>query len=306
MDLDSTLRGQLDQMVAANKVVLFMKGDRQQPQCGFSAKVVGTLDVLLEDYQTVNVIENEEVREGIKVYSDWPTIPQLYIDGEFAGGCDIVEEMAASGELPQLLGLEAEIESLPEISLTPAAAEEIRSSLPESGAALRLTMTTDYRPDLSVGQSRSNDISIDSEGVALLIDPFSAKRADGLVIDFQRQGFRSGFVMSNSKHAAVKELEPSQLKSWMDEGQSFELVDVRPPSERALAELPNSRNLDSGIEALLSSLVKDQPVVLYCHIGIRSRALAPSFTAAGFCEVYNLTGGINAWATSVDRTIRRY
>jgi len=92
-------------LVRAHKVLLFMKGDRNFPQCGFSAQVVQILDSLLSDYATVDVLQDPELREGVKAYSSWPTVPQLYVDGEFQGGCDIVTELYQSGELPQVLGV---------------------------------------------------------------------------------------------------------------------------------------------------------------------------------------------------------
>ena len=85
--------------VNAHDIVLYMKGDRMFPQCGFSATVVEILNYFNVDYQTHNVLQDESLRNGIKEYSDWPTIPQLYVKGEFLGGCDIVREMAANGEL---------------------------------------------------------------------------------------------------------------------------------------------------------------------------------------------------------------
>lgn len=88
--------------VANNDVVLFMKGSKTMPQCGFSSRVAGVLNFMQIDYADVNVLEDEEIRQGIKDFSDWPTIPQLYVKGEFVGGCDIVTEMTLSGELDQL------------------------------------------------------------------------------------------------------------------------------------------------------------------------------------------------------------
>jgi monothiol glutaredoxin len=85
--------------IAENDVVLFMKGVPERPQCGFSSLVVQILDHLGADFASVNVLESDELRQGIKAYSDWPTIPQLYVKGEFVGGCDIVKEMFQSGEL---------------------------------------------------------------------------------------------------------------------------------------------------------------------------------------------------------------
>ena len=103
MNLDPATRQRIDELVKENRVLLFMKGERSDPQCGFSATVVQILDSLIPDYLTVDVLRDPAIRDGIKAYSQWPTIPQLYIDGEFQGGCDIVREMYASGELQEKL-----------------------------------------------------------------------------------------------------------------------------------------------------------------------------------------------------------
>lgn len=94
---------QIKSYIENNNVVLFMKGNSQIPQCGFSATVCSILNNLGVEYKDFNVLLDNDLREGIKLYSDWPTIPQLYIKGEFIGGCDIVKEMYASGELVELL-----------------------------------------------------------------------------------------------------------------------------------------------------------------------------------------------------------
>ena len=89
----------IDETVKSNDVVLYMKGTKDMPQCGFSSKVAGVLNYIGIDYTDVNVLADEDIRQGIKDYSDWPTIPQLYVKGEFVGGCDIIVEMTLSGEL---------------------------------------------------------------------------------------------------------------------------------------------------------------------------------------------------------------
>ena len=95
----------IDQLVKSNEVVLFMKGTPQFPQCGFSGRAVQILKACgVADYATVNVLEDDEVRQAVKQYADWPTIPQLYVRGEFVGGSDIMTEMYQSGELAGLLG----------------------------------------------------------------------------------------------------------------------------------------------------------------------------------------------------------
>ena len=102
-DAIETAKGQIQDTVTANDVVLFMKGTKTMPQCGFSSRVAGVLNYMGVDYADVNVLADEGIRQGIKDFSDWPTIPQLYIKGEFVGGCDIVTEMTLSGELDTML-----------------------------------------------------------------------------------------------------------------------------------------------------------------------------------------------------------
>jgi monothiol glutaredoxin len=98
MSAEVTIRNTIEK----NDVVLFMKGTRMMPQCGFSSRVAGVLNFMGVEFQDVNVLADAEIRQGIKDFSDWPTIPQLYVKGEFVGGCDIVTEMTLSGELDQL------------------------------------------------------------------------------------------------------------------------------------------------------------------------------------------------------------
>ena len=99
----SDINAKIDEQVKNNDVFLYMKGTKDFPMCGFSGRVVQILDYLGVDYQTANVLEDQELREGIKAYTNWPTIPQLYVKGEFIGGCDIVREMFQAGELQELL-----------------------------------------------------------------------------------------------------------------------------------------------------------------------------------------------------------
>ena len=103
----SDAKERIEALVKANEVVLFMKGSALFPQCGFSSRAVAILDHLGVPFETVDVLQDGEIRQGIKEYSDWPTIPQLYVKGEFVGGSDIMMEMFESGELQQLVGAEA-------------------------------------------------------------------------------------------------------------------------------------------------------------------------------------------------------
>ena len=117
----ATAEDRIRKTVTASPVVLFMKGTKTMPQCGFSSRIAGVLNYMGVDYRDVNVLEDAEIRQGIKDFSDWPTIPQLYVDGEFVGGCDIVTEMTLSGELDQLLETKG-------IAFDKQAADKIRES----------------------------------------------------------------------------------------------------------------------------------------------------------------------------------
>ncbi len=97
-----TAQDQIKETVTSNDVVLFMKGTKSMPQCGFSSRVAGVLNFMGVEFNDVNVLADDAIRQGIKDYSDWPTIPQLYVKGEFVGGCDIITEMTLSGELDTL------------------------------------------------------------------------------------------------------------------------------------------------------------------------------------------------------------
>ena len=100
--MDTNLKNEIETIINENQVVLFMKGTSKMPQCGFSSRVAGILNFLQVEYKDVNVLENDSIRQGIKDFSDWPTIPQLYVKSTFVGGSDIITEMTISGELDQL------------------------------------------------------------------------------------------------------------------------------------------------------------------------------------------------------------
>jgi monothiol glutaredoxin len=97
------VRSQIEEMVKKNKVLIYMKGTPTFPMCGFSATTIQIFDSIGLPYETVDVLENPDIREGVKQYSSWPTIPQVYINGEFVGGCDIIREMHSSGDLESLV-----------------------------------------------------------------------------------------------------------------------------------------------------------------------------------------------------------
>ncbi len=98
-----TVNDRIQSLIDQNRVMVFMKGDRNVPMCGFSATVIAVLDRLNASYETVDVLEDPAIREGIKRFSNWPTIPQVYVDGKFVGGCDIVRDLYEKGDLAPLL-----------------------------------------------------------------------------------------------------------------------------------------------------------------------------------------------------------
>lgn len=101
--LSPILQTKIESQIKSNKIMLYIKGTPQQPQCGFSAAVVQVFNSLGQPYESVNILEDQELRQGMKEYSSWPTFPQIYIDGEFVGGCDIVKELNNRGELAPMV-----------------------------------------------------------------------------------------------------------------------------------------------------------------------------------------------------------
>ena len=101
--MDDALKERIENDIKKNKVMLYMKGTPDDPQCGFSAQVISVLKTYSVPFETFNILDDEDVRQGIKEYSDWPTVPQLYVNGEFVGGCDVITEMHSGGELGPVL-----------------------------------------------------------------------------------------------------------------------------------------------------------------------------------------------------------
>jgi monothiol glutaredoxin len=308
MSLDATLKQELDTLTKDNPVVLFMKGNRRFPQCGFSARVVGILDDVVDDYITVDVLSRPDVRAGIKEFSDWPTLPQLYIKGEFVGGCDIITEMAGNGELYTALGIELPEVKAPTVTITAAAAEGFRQAAPDlGGQVIRLKVGKNFQYQMDIGPQAQGDFVIESNGVTVAVDRFSAARADGLEIDYLTEGPRTGFKMNNpNEPAQVEQITPPQLKSWLDAGNDISFFDVRTVEERATAKIEAATHLDAAGQAQLEGLAKDAVIVFHCHHGGRSQAAADQAIAAGYTRVYNLSGGIDLWSQQVDSSVPRY
>jgi monothiol glutaredoxin len=307
MALSDPQRAEFDGLVRSNKIVLFMKGNRRFPQCGFSATVVGVLDRLVSDYKTVNILEDPAVRDGMKEYSSWPTFPQLYVNGEFVGGCDIVQAMYGSGELQKLLGGEqVEVKTL-KVTISPSAAKAfVDASADADGGVLRLDVDADFRCDLHFGPKQPGDLEVASNGVILYVGRGSAARADGIAIDFVEGPQGGAFKIDNpNEPARVKAITPQALKALLDSGK-IALFDVRPDAERAQASIAQARSLDAAGQKALRALPKDTAIALHCHHGMRSRAAGDELVRMGFTNVYNLEGGIEAWSRDVDPSVPRY
>ena len=308
MSLDPVVRQRIQSLLEAHPVVLFMKGTPRAPQCGFSARTVQALAAIgLDDYHAVDVLADADIREGIKLYGNWPTIPQLYVRGELVGGSDIVGQMAESGELQAALGLPPPDRTPPSIEVTPAAIAMLRDAIDNAGEGIAVQVQLDpqYQAKLQLVPADAKAIATTLDGVRLQFDLASARRADGLSIDFADDERGRGLVIVHPLAAPpVRELAPQAARDMLANG-ALTIVDVRPPEERALASLPLAfRTLDDGIESL-ESLPKDAPIAFLCHHGGRSAQAAGHFRGLGFREVYNITGGIDAWA-QIDPAISRY
>ena len=306
--LNENVRARIERMVASDRVVLFMKGTPEMPQCGFSATTTGILDSLVSSYTTFNVLEDQGVREGIKAYSSWPTIPQLYIDGEFVGGCDIVKQMYNAGDLHEALGQPPPDRTPPRITLSDRAADLIRQSLEGNpGTHVHLKIDGRWQHSFNLGPAEGHEIRSLANGVEILMDIGTAQRAPGLELDIEETFQGYAFSVANpNEPPAVVELEPREAERRLTAAGKFLLFDVRPPAERARARIVGDRVLDDEAIELIRGLPKETEIAFYCHSGQRSRSAAEHFRLEGHTRVYNLNGGITAWSEQVDPDVPRY
>lgn len=310
MTLDASLKKKIDQLVHSDSVVLFMKGSRSFPQCGFSASVVNILNTLVPKYTTVNILADQDVRAGMKEYSDWPTFPQLFIQGEFVGGADIVRQMHESGELEKKLGDLVAAPKTPKVTVTPRAASELLAALKDGGPGdvIHLTITPSWEHQLDLGPKEASHLSIETGGLTVQVDRASAGRAEGVVIDFIESAEGAGFKIDNpNRPATVIQISPKELKALIDQGKlGAHFYDVRTDKERAIAKIEGATLLDDQTMAAIEQLPKSTPLAFHCHHGGRSRGAAEHFLKLGFTNVYNLAGGIEAWSKDVDPKVPRY
>ena len=263
MSTETPINERIQELVNTNSVLLFMKGNRQAPQCGFSARVIEVLDSILPEYETVDVLSDPDIRDGIKTFSSWPTIPQLYVNGEFLGGCDIITEMAASGELFPALGVEPPPEIQPTIHLSDDAQEALLQAVQNSGGEgqlLRIGIDPAWQPSLSMSEPGPMDVVCQAGQVQILVDRLCAARVDGISIDLVDGPEGRGFKVENPNAPRLRELSVGDLKAMMDAGEDFKLVDVRTPSEFETA-------VSNSLGVLTSTSLKSSPASI---IALRS------------------------------------
>ncbi len=317
MSLDPVVRQRIDSLLQSNRVVLFMKGSPDAPRCGFSAKASSILSSLVPAYATVDVLEDADIREGIKLYGSWPTIPQLYVDAELVGGSDIIDEMLSSGELHTALGLPAPDRTPPTLHVTPAALTAINNAMADTpaGVGLHMAVGANFEAQFQLKPISGREIVAEADvpgsnpGQALRVhlDPVSAARAKGIVIDWVEDVNGAGLSVRNpNAPAPVKPISVQQLHDRIITG-TIDVIDVRPASARAIAPFPQSHDvLDADSAAKLETLPKDVPLAFICHHGSSSRRAAEHFRSLGFHDLYNVEGGIDAWAKEIDPSVPLY
>ena len=308
MSLSNELHARIEAAIASNKVVLFMKGTPQQPQCGFSATVISILNNVVPDYKTVDVLEDAEIREGIKSFSQWPTIPQLYIDNEFVGGCDVIQQMYTSGDLHRSLGLEPVEQVTLEITISDSAAQAIGQVMADNpGIPVHLKISSNWNNEFSLGPAKGHEVKVVSNGIEILFDLDSAQRAQGLEIDMTETPDGAGFSIHNpNAPPPAAQISVENLKAKLDADEPLHLFDVRELHERERARIEGSRMLDEEAVRFIESLSKDEMLVFHCHTGVRSQSAADFFLQQGFTNAHNLTGGIDAWSLQIDPSVPRY
>jgi len=305
--MSDPVHAQIASLIEQNTVVLFMKGTPDMPQCGFSATAVGILNDLGVEFRGVNVLADPAIRSGIKSFSQWPTIPQLYIGKEFVGGSDIVKQMSENGELHEMLGIEFVEPVAPTITITDAMKQAIAAAGTGPGEYARFVVSNRFQYQLGIDRQKDGDFLVESNGIQILVDRGSAKRSDGVTLDFEA-GTGGGVLIDNpNEPAQVRHLDVRSLAAMLEGDRNLRLIDVRTPAERETADLsPRAELLDQAKATELEALDKDTNLIFFCHHGGRSARVAQQFVDLGFRKVFNVQGGIDAWSMFVDSSVPRY
>jgi monothiol glutaredoxin len=303
--MEAQLKQEIDALLQGNEIVLFMKGSKNFPQCGFSATVVGILkEAGVREFRDVNILQRVDLREGMKEYASWPTFPQLYVKGEFVGGCDIVKELFASGEIFEVLGKTPPEVKVPTLTISAEAKRAIVEAAAGEQGLLRIEISPQFEYALSIDEEKQGDLKVTSDGLSLLLDRQSATRADGLRIDFSEEN--GGFKIENpNEPPKVRQISVGDLKGLLDAGK-IELFDVRTHEEREKARIEGAQHFDQAAQEKLAKLDRQTPLYFHCHHGGRSQQAAEHYLRQGFKQVHNVVGGIDAWSVQIDPSVARY
>ncbi|MGJ8663773.1 MAG: Grx4 family monothiol glutaredoxin [Marinicella sp.] len=289
----------IEKMLNENPVFLFMKGTPQTPMCGFSSNTVKILkDMIGDDFASFNVLEDPEIREGIKSYGQWPTIPQLYINKELVGGNDIISEMFNTGELHELLNLKQPDRSPPEISITDEALNHIKAGLKDMGEhQLFLSVDEEFNTRFSLELPKGYEVVADVGDLKVYMDIGTAKRANGVEISWVDELQGSGLRINNpNEPPAVQDLAVSELQDWFaTDIENPKIYDVRSVEKFEEGSVDHAVRLDKQAITEIEGMDKNTPLVFVCQIGQSSMSAAEFFRKKGYTKVYNLTGGYNSW-----------
>ena len=296
--MNEQTRQKIENLVNNNTCVLFMKGNPKQPQCGFSSNTVKILhDLIGDDFAYFNVLEDQDVREGIKEFGNWPTIPQLYINKELVGGNDIITEMFNTGELQSLLSLPQPVRKPATITITQKAKENILSGIENIGSnVLMLSIDGQYNTRFSIEEPKGYEIVSDIGEIKIYMDIGTAKRADGIEIDWVEDLNGAGLVIKNpNEPKPVNQISKLDLQKGIESNIYNNIYDVRSETEFANNSIPGSVRLDKAKMQEIEELPKETPLVFVCHVGNTSQGACEFYRKKGYTNVNNLVGGVSDW-----------
>ncbi len=287
----STPAQQVDDAIASDDVVVFMKGTREAPHCGFSAQMVEILNHLLPNYSTFDVRDDVELRRVVKERSGWPTFPQLYVRGEFIGGSDIVKELFVSGDLAGRLGVApAELPS-PELHFSQRALEQLVRLA--AGQPVRIELDARGDSHLSVSQRQSSDIELSVGDIVVVMDVLTATRADGLRVDYLPEP--GGFIVS---HAKVTPITAARFTEMLAMQEPLLVVDCRTLAEYSTGSVPGAEHLNQALLEHLAGANEERTVVFVCRNGSRSSNVAEHFAVLNGTPARYLEGGLERWRST--------
>lgn len=288
-------------------VVLFMKGNCQQLMCGFFVVVINMFNELLSDYYMVNVLEDLEICEGIKIYGEWFMILQLYVDGELVGGLDIICQMYISGELYILFGVVLLDCILLEIIIIDKVVEMICQGIVNvQGVVIYLEIGLDYSVGFQLVLVGDYDIVVVLNGLEIYFDLVSVQCVKGIVIDwvFMVQG--EGFSLKFLGVQEIKLFIVWELQQCLVVGDII-LIDVCLVSGCVqVVLLVQVCVLEEEGYDVFVVLFKDIVFVFICYYGVFSCGVVECFVVYGFSNVYNVEGGMDVWVEQIDLSVLCY